>query len=80
MRGKKIKTPPLLTKFDRLNYLLGEYGTGRFSTELFWSRMNAYGYGQKDIDEWCAEYHKRSNEHGRQNTPKQDWPERAGDA
>jgi hypothetical protein len=82
VRGKKIKKPVLLTKYDRLNHLLGEFGKGNYSHEFFWSRMSAYGYTQADIDEWCAEYHKRSKEHetAKQQGTKQTWPEGAGDA
>jgi hypothetical protein len=54
-----MKKQPPVSKYDRLSYLLGAYGSGSMTEQQFWGQMNQSGYGQDDIDQWCAEYHSK---------------------
>ncbi len=53
-------------KYEWLHDILGLYGVGILTAAQFWSQMNVRGYGQRDIDDWCAEYHKRSEDNAEQ--------------
>ena len=50
------------TKYDTLNYLLGQYGVNNIDSNTFWNQMKQNGWGQDDIDQWCAEYYRREQE------------------
>jgi hypothetical protein len=52
-----MKSKPL-TKYESLHYLLGQYGDDKMTREEFWRQMNARGYTQACIDEWCQQYHE----------------------
>ena len=52
-----MKNQPPVTKYERLSYLLAQYGNGALTEQQFWGAMIVCGYGQDDIDAWCAEYH-----------------------
>ena len=54
-----MKKQPLMSKQQRLSYLLGAYGNGTMSEEQFWRQMKQSGYGEADIDQWCDEYHSK---------------------
>ena len=44
--------PPPATKHERLSYLLGAYGDGLLTEELFRGGKKQRGYTQDDIDAW----------------------------
>jgi hypothetical protein len=52
-----MKSKPL-TKYESLHYLLGQYGDDKMTREEFWRQMNARGYTQACIDEWCEQFHQ----------------------
>ena len=52
-------TLPKLTKFEKLGYLLGQYGSDKIDMDTFWRQMQNLGYTQDDIDRWCEEFHQR---------------------
>ena len=49
---------PKPTKYEKLGYLLGEYGSNRITAAQFWGQMKELGYGQDDIDRWCEEFYR----------------------
>lgn len=52
------KTKPM-TRYDKLAYLLGAYGSGFMTEEVFWAQMKEQRFGQADIDQWCEEHHRK---------------------
>ena len=48
------------TKYERLGELLRTYGLDLINSEQFWAEMKRQGFGQADIDEWCDEYHRKT--------------------
>ena len=48
------------TKYERLGELLRKYGLDLINSEQFWAEMKRQGFGQADIDEWCDEYHRKT--------------------
>jgi hypothetical protein len=44
----------------RLGELLRKYGLDLINSEQFWAEMKRQGFGQADIDEWCDEYHRKT--------------------
>jgi hypothetical protein len=48
------------TKYERLGELLRKYGLDLINREQFWSEMKRQGFEQADIDQWCDEYHRKS--------------------
>ena len=48
------------TKHERLGELLRKYGLDLINGEQFWADMKRQGFGQADIDEWCDEYHRKT--------------------
>jgi len=60
------KTKPM-TSFEILGYLLGQFGDGKMTREVFWKEMNARGYTQGDIDKWCASFYELENKKDQDN-------------
>lgn len=54
-----MRKPPPANKHERLSYLLGAYGDGLLTEELFWGWMKQSGYTQDDIDAWCEEFYSK---------------------
>ena len=50
------------TKYEWMSDLLGRYGLDVITHEQFWGQMKRMGYGQDDIDKWCAAYHERQEQ------------------
>jgi hypothetical protein len=48
-----------MTRYDKLAYLLGAYGSGFMTEEVFWAQMKEQRFGQADIDQWCEEHHRK---------------------
>ena len=55
------KPQPVVSKSDRLSYLLGAYGNGAINEVQFWEQMRESKFSQDDIDAWCAEYHSKGS-------------------
>lgn len=50
-----------------LGYLLGQFGEDKMTREEFWKQMNARGYTQGDIDNWCASFYQLEAQKERDN-------------
>ena len=59
------KAAPKIDRHETLGRLLTEYGLEVIRREDFEAQMTHYKFTQADIDEWCAENHRRS-EHERE--------------
>ena len=59
------KAAPKIDKHAVLGGLLMNYGLEVITAKDFEAQMTHYGFTQKDVDEWCAENHRRS-EHERE--------------
>ena len=46
------------TSFEILGYFLGQYGDGKMTREQFWKEMEARGYTQDSIDQWCDQFYQ----------------------
>lgn len=46
------------TSFEILGYLLGQYGDNKITREEFWKQMNARGFTQDSIDQWCDSFYR----------------------
>lgn len=49
-------------KYDTLGHLLGQYGMSNIDGNTFWAQMKQHGWGQQDIDQWCATYYQLEQE------------------
>jgi len=70
-----MKKRAVLTKHDQLSLLLGQYGNSLITSEQFLAQMAMRGYSQNDIDEWCVEDRKRSEENAEQDKAEQGRPQ-----
>jgi len=61
-----MKKRAVLSKYDQLSFLLGQYGNSLITTEQFWGQMAVRGWSQSDIDSWLVEYGKRSEDDARE--------------
>ena len=68
------KAAPKIDRHETLGRLLSDYGLEAIRKADFEAQMTHHKFTQPDIDEWCAENHRRN--HGRE----QDRPARAAAA
>lgn len=52
-----MKTKPA-TSFEILGYLLGQFGENKITREEFWKQMEARGFTQDSIDQWCDSFYQ----------------------